>query len=346
MVLGQGENHAYIYTRDGRTRLVDLGKLCKVRELSYARGLSAVTEGEVTVPLNAKTRPMLDGLGTWGYSLVMFRDNDRVWEGPIRRLTHGRGASTISAYDVLGWLERRRIRASRAGTFNAVSEAVLAITSALTPDDPNILAHLTSIAGGGSVLREVAINGGTTLDDLGTLAGFGVQFTTVGRRIIVFPDSATTGRTAQLDLDTFVAGELDVIEDGDLATTAATARDDQGSSITVGGTDSFYGLLDTITSVGSGASNSASLTVHATRTRNQTYPAPMTINIPDGAALSPDAPVEFSQLVAGAVVPVVTYATAKRVKGTSILRGAQISQDKDGEQVQVTLGPASAAAVA
>lgn len=348
--LGQAENYAYIYSRDGRTRLTDLDKLCKVGALSYGRVLSEVSEGVVSVPLTAKTRPMLNALATWGYCLVFFRDGERVWEGPIRRLTHGRGSTVISAYDVLGWTGRRRVRTSRTGTYNAISEAAGALTSAFTPDDPNVLAHVTTVPGGGNVLREVAINSGMTLDDLGTLNGYGVQWTTVGRRIILFPDTATLGRTPQLDLDKYLAGELEVIEDGDLTTTAATARDDQGASITVDGgvaVDPLYGLLDTITSVGPGASNTASLTAHATRTRNQTYPAPVTINVPDGASLDPRVPIPFAQLVPGTVVPVVTRTTARRVQGTSVLRTVEVKQDPgSGEQVSVSLGPASAAAVA
>jgi hypothetical protein len=354
VVLGSGVNRAAIYDRAGTTRLLDLPA---TTQIAWGRILNDISTAGVTapVPSGGAGRAACCGdfgkVHTWAHSLVMFRDRQRVWEGPIVRVTQRRDNMELLAWDVLGWTRKRRIHTNRViESSPVVTEALLSATRAFGGDNPNISGYIQNPVPanvGRNVKREVLVDSAYYWDDLSALTDMGCRVTTIGRRILVFSSGAKIGQTALLLPDNHLIADVEVIEDGEALATAVAARDDKAHSAYIGGVDSFYGLVETVLSQGAGASTVAALTNQATAEREDHFPAPVWLNIPDDARLRPDAPFPVEHLVPGTLVPVQSAATCADVKATFTLTGLQVKQDADGvEEVGITLQPVSSQVVA
>lgn len=350
--LGSGLNRAAIYDRRGEQRLLDLPAATAV---AWGRALGDVSTATVTapVPSSGAAREACCGdygrVHTWAHTLVIHRDTERVWEGPIIRKTDRRDNMELLAWDVLGWTRKRRVHTNRVITASpAVTEALLDLTRAFSGDDPNITTYITNPTGGvgKNIARETLVDSAYYWDDLSSLTDMGVHVTTVGRRILVWPNTDQIGQTALLLPDNHLLENIEVIEDGEALATAASARDDKNHAAYVtaagGAVDSFYGLVESIISSGGGTSTTTALTNQATTYQKAHYPAPVILSVPDGATLRPDSPFPMSTLVPGTTVPVQSTATCTKVDATFLLRAVDVAQSgAGGETVQITLQPLS-----
>jgi hypothetical protein len=351
--LGSGVNRAYIYDRQGQSRLLAIPS---VEQVGWGRVLCDISQATVSVVVpsaGAEREACCNDLGkihTWAHTLVVFRDDGRVWEGPVIRLEHTARGLSIVAWDVLGWTKKRRIKAARVllGT-PVIPEAQTAVSRAFSGDDPNVLAFVQTVGTslGRNVDRDVQVDSAYYADDLSSLADAGLRFTTVGRRIILAAQNTTIGQTALLLPEQHILGEVTVIEDGEALATAASARDDKGHAAYVNAgvaVDPFYGLVESIVSTGAGAQpTAASVTSYATTERNDHYPAPVYLSIPDGAVLNPRSPFPIESLVCGSLVPAISRATCVDVQATFMLTAVNVAQTTSGEstteQVTITLQP-------
>lgn len=341
--LGNGENRAYIYDRLGTTRLLEL----VTTRVEWPRELCAVSKATVVVGAS-RCGPDHDRISTWAHTLVIFRDGQRAWEGPIRRRLDGPNGLTLTASDVLGWTERRPMRQARqVGGSPVVNELDWTVRHAFAEDDPNVLAHLSQpgfpLAGGG-VDRDVQAGAAYCSAELGNLVGAGGRYTALGRSILLWDHAYQLGRTATLVPERHLLTDVNVIEDGDLLGESVWARDDQGNQAYVDsgiGVDPYYGRVTLLVSTGS----STSAAGYAQTVRAQSYPAPVTVDVPSGAALSCDAPFPMEHLVPGVVVPLeTTTATGKQVSATFALNSVKVVQEAGrDETVGVTLAPLSTA---
>lgn len=344
--LGTGVSRAYIYDRRGETELMELPS----DTLQWGRVQNEASEAIVTLAglddrSLAALRRDLGKVQPYAYSCVIYRNNERAWEGPIRRIAHGRAGSTISAVDVLGWLRRRRVATAQAAVSATITSLLgLDVTRAFTPDNPNVLAHVVNAGGGPSTERDLATTG-YYYDDLGTLTGSGGTITTIGRGILISHAGAPWGRTTELDLDAHVDSEVQIILDGDALITSAYGRSDDGliDPATGNAVDPFYGLLDTV-------ETAPATTVGRVRVANHALasgcPCPVQIDIPASSPLSPDTPIPLSALVAGTIVPVAANQGVRPVRGTATLIALTVAQTSAGEAVAISLGPVNAAAAA
>lgn len=349
-VLGCGTNTAVICDRNGEQQLLALPKASSV---TWGRKLSEISAASLTIPADKCTRE-LDNVHTWAHTLVIYRRigpgrGRRVWEGPIRRKRDTRDGVVLEARDVLGWTERRMIRVSRKLHDSPVkTELLWSVNRAFLPDDPNVLAFVqTPGLDGDDVDRDVAAWSAKHAEDIANLAGVGGRFTVVGRAIVLFADSHTLGRTPVLSPENHLSADVELIEDGDLLLTSVTSRDDNNRSATVGGVDGFYGLVEDVVSPGSGKHRPAALTRYAQRQLDQSYPAPVQLDIPAGAALRSDSPFPIELLTPGTIVPVeTTTATGRTVRMTAVLSSVDVTQTgKDDEAVTITVVPVSAAVI-
>lgn len=342
--LGSEVNTAYIYERGGRKRAF---KVEGVNKLSWGRTQNAIAEATIDVSIAAAGPECCGKIGdmrTWAYELVMFRGDDRVWEGPVYNLRIGKTGVSISAWDVLGWLKRRRIHTDRTTTVPhpSVEEMELAIQRGFAPADPNVLAYLDVRAPTFpiDIVRDVRVNSGYYADDLTTLSGQGANFTTVGRSAVVWGDGDPLGVLPEINAEEHLLADVEVIEDGMGLATAATARNDNDQYDTVGGVDPYYSLLDLIVS-GNGAADVPSLTAIATAARDLSYPAPVLLSVPADSQVSPKAPLPMSSLVPGVFVPVSSSGTCRPIQQTMVLSGVKVEQDASGEKVSISVRPLS-----
>lgn len=345
--LGTGINRAFIYDKDG-TRKIDM--LANVTNLKWARNLNAISEAEVTVATgqHADCCDLLGSIGTWGHSLVFTRNGVRTWEGPVTDIQWRRGSVFIGAHDVLGWALKNVTDAARATTapgFRAVDELYDDIGRVFADHDPNVLAHITRLGGGTGPLttRDVAAYGGDFADQFGEMVKAGANYTTVGRRIIVWPNTTIMARLPTLYPLRWISGEVTVRERGmDLSVRTIGVNDKGVSGVAAGstGVHPFYGQIEDV--VSSEAADSAALAVVAEQYREAHFPAPLSVEVPQGSVLSCDAPYDIRELVAGSMVDVkIDEGLCRKVEQTQQLSSLEVSQDKDGERVAITVAPVS-----
>lgn len=342
--LGNGENRAYIYDRTGTDRLLELVHT----KVEWPRELCDVSKATVQV---AASRCAADHsrIATWAHSLVIYRDGVRAWEGPIRKVVHGPKGLDLTASDVLGWTQRRPLRTARTISGSpVVSELQWAIAHAFGTDNPNVLAFLQTLNPsnlGPAVELDLAVGASYVSEVLSSLVGNGGRYTALGRSILLWADSTVIGRTRTLVPERHLLTDVNVIQDGDGLATQVMARDDDGNTFTADngpGTavDPFYGYVGLLVSSGKVGPSQVAASVF-----QQSYPEPLSIDVPGGAALSCDAPFPMDQLVPGALVPVeTTTATGKTVSATLVLDSLKVSQTAgQDETVGITLAPLTTA---
>lgn len=353
--LGQGNNTAMIQTQGGGQILGEL----PASVLGWGRRLDDLSECNVTIPVSSlsdRCCGLLKEAHTWGHELVVFRDGERVWEGPMVTLRENEtNGVVVRALDAYGYMLRRvhRGRSNGAPVF-AIDEAEFDVTDAFTLDgwdgaDPNVLAYLEVLgAGTGPVTqREIPALSGYYFDTLDQLGDGGVNFTTVGRRIILWPDTLTLGRVPTLLPSQHLSSDVTIVEDG----LALAQRSIVTSDNAISGTsalpsfptsDPFYGPVELLTNIPNlattGACDSAADSIRA-----QGFPAPVLLEIPDGSTLTTDAPYSIGDLVPGVLMPVSHQGRCRSVASDFVLTSLQVTQTSEGETVQISVAPLSAA---
>lgn len=332
---GCGVHQAYVVDRDGAVVTpVDILVL-----VEWTRVLDDVSTAHVVINPDGDCCAALGNVRTWRHKLVIARDGVTVWEGPIIQAEWSFGKVELWASDVLVWLDRRVPHQSI--TFDGTDLTDIAnwlIEDGFAPDDPG---HTVEILGSAGVEggREYTVDIGQTGDHLRDLADTGLDYTAVGSTIVLMPEdwSANVGMLTDVDLP---AG-LIVAEDGSALATRYIVHGDEDSGVrgVSGGTDAYYGLLErSVEETSVKTSSSAEAAARSRRAAN--YPVPVFLSS-DEVTLSPEAAVEVGRLVPGWCVDVATAATCRPLTQRLKIVGLKVSEDGDGESVQVALAPMS-----
>jgi hypothetical protein len=325
-----------IYDREGEAQRGEV----EPSEVTWTRVLDDTSEAQVTVPYaGIDCCQLLGDTRTWCNTLVISRDGDRVWEGPITRISYTDEETVISARDVSQWLFRRKIRELLAFTAPQQDLAYIAealIQHGLAPDDPNVLPYLHVLPSGIVGARSYAADSGYVLDALRELGRTGVDWTALGRRIIISGEQPL-GRLATLSDEDFL-GQLTIVEDGLAAATDATVIG-KGVRGHAGGMGAC-GLLEVLVTEEE-ILDTSSAQAEAQAIVNAGYPSPIYLEVPDGVQLASDAPVSISDLIPGVVIPVASERTCRTVAADLRLLKVTASFTADaGERVGVSLAPA------
>lgn len=318
----------------------------KPERVQWGRAQDNWSEARIDLPADCCGK--LEQVRSWAHELHVSRNGNEVWCGPIFLPTFCRGGNILIARDVLWWLGRRRLHQSHVSAAQgAVSIARELIIDGFLPDDPNILAHLDAVGVGVISDREYLADGKKyVIDLLKDLAKGSIDFTALGRRIIVRPQGTSLGRTTMLTCNDF-QGDVCATDNGQTAATSATVTGKDGVIGTSGGVDPFYGLVEvliddqTITSNATAAGQAAGLVAAGN-------PPPLVIQPPDSASLSPDAPVSIEQLVPGVEVPVFIDCTCRQANQLMRLIKLNVTWQADsdlGEQVRPILQPVTSSVV-
>jgi hypothetical protein len=343
---GSHRNTAFVYDRRGERRLFQL----QVGSIEWGRSLCEISRASVTIPA-ARCTPALDAIAPWGHSLVVYRGNRRVWEGPITRRGDTRDGLTLAAADVLGWLERRPIRsARRAGSTSVRAEIQGLIGQGFGTDDPNVIAHVQTpyaaeMGPGPTTARDVAPFTGYYADELANLVAAGGRYTVLGRSILIWHEDGNLGVLPTLVPERHLVADVEVVQDGyELATEVVARNDNGGYAINAGAdgdrVDPFYGHVGQLVPV-TGPQQAVTLRRVAASAYARANPNPITIDVPGDAAVRADAPFPVEALVPGMAWPVTTTtATGRTVTGDFILSSVKVTETGGApEQVAVTLAP-------
>ena len=103
--------------------------------------------------------------------------------------------------------------------------------------------------------------------------------------------------------------------------------------------DPYYGLIEQLAEESQIEDDDQAALVAVNRLK-ASNPAPLYINVPDGARLSPDTPICFEQLVPGTLVNVNVRNLCREVYSQLKLTAVRVHVPDDGdEEVGITLSP-------
>lgn len=343
--IGRGKNLAVVTARGGEQILGELPS----DTLDWSRVRNDSSTCNITVPvtkIDDRCCDLLGGLHTWGHEIVVYRDGERSWEGPITNIREGSLGVSIVANDVMAYTKKRITR----GVFDAVpTTAVNSIAADLTTafslagDDPNVLAYVNNMAPGTgpTTSRDVEAYSSYYFDTIGQMVEAGGNYSVIGRSIIIWPNGYAPGVLEDFYPDLHLTSEVEVVEDGMNLCTDALVIGDDGilgwSTVAPQGVgDPFYGYLESLTTLEDIYTNAGAIAA-ANSIRTEAYPARTLVVIPDGSTLSCDAPYGVGQLVAGVQISVRHRTVCRKVDQLMTLQSVTVRQDAEGEQVQVTL---------
>ncbi|MET9945275.1 hypothetical protein [Streptomyces sp. NPDC006341] len=303
------------------------------------------------------------------HELSIYRDSDLVWQGPIVRAVESRTAWRIEARDVTEWLARiintqvlRFVstdvtQPKHVGPVQEIADTIIRLnvndpTWSTPPDWCRILPYIARDDAPTTTRFE---KDGTTdtaiwlvpvlkvLDD--ELVPRGLEYTTVGRALILGrPQTATDRPQARLTLDD-IAGDVELIKDGPSGAAIVWATNQVQDDISQaawgvsGYTNTAYGRLDTLQLSQAENMSGYDLLQLAQASIVGRFPVPIGLSIPAGSRLTASAPVTIDQLVAGVRLDVEATGMCSEVTVAYRLTDVDVEWSASGEQVAVSLVP-------
>lgn len=320
----------------------------------YGRELDDDSELEITVHLTGDAAgdtccECISNTRTWRNELMITRDGEPIWgPGPIVNITIQREIAHLIARDVVAWLDVRAVHTDY--TFDQVDLATIAQTvivdaltlgpaASLPPDKQDAcilgLASFSPTGKPGDLV--VKANTQTAGEVLRELAQSGLDFTVVKRSLIVGANFAF-GPIGPLRDEDFM-GDLEVTEHGLAAATKWYESGAPGVSGTCGGVDPYFGLIERAVEGQSNALTSAELNRMACERLAISNPPPLTVNVPPGSGLSPNAAVCPEVLVPGTLVDLDIQELCRPAIVRQRITAVEFRSDDNGELVAVTIAP-------
>lgn len=342
MALGCGDWEAFVQTRGGDMRLATL----EYSDLAGGRILDEMSSGSVTVGVDGMTDQeccrVLGTLNPWEHELSMWRDGAEVWVGPIIEPEWAEQSVSIPARDLFQWFERRLLPYDRAFENSDLAEifAQYALDALEADTSPNI-----SLAPGPCGVTGQRFVAATAFrraaDEMRELARSGLDFTAIGRTIrtggAAIPTPALPTLTSEwVDRPRLRRAGLSAASEVTVIGASTTVPDVPISGVSGGASDPL-GLVQLSFQEPSILDTASALSAADTRLE-------MLRNAPEylTCVLLPDAPMDFADLVPGALVPVRLDVGCRRVEET--LRLLSVSwrvAESEGivEEVSINLIP-------
>lgn len=343
-VAGCGSHSAVVLDRGGATvATVDV-----LVEVEWNRVLDGISTARAVIQPDGDCCNRLGRIGSWRNRLVIFRDEQYVWDGPITDISWSLGQVEIQAEDVLVWLDDRVPHENRTFTNVDLTEpAVWLIEDGFAPDDPG---HTVQVIGKAGITgsRSYSAGIGQSGDHLRQLAEAGIDFTAIGSKILLLPEThmASVGRLSDADLPE----GLQVSEDGKSLVTRWVVAGSEESGVvgSDGGTDPYYGLHERYVEM-SEITDVDSAVQAATARRRSTSAVPVFVDTQQ-VTISPLAAINVPSLVPGWCLDVTSASTCRQVSQRLKITGVKVTEtggddDSPGtESVQVQVAATAAEA--
>lgn len=347
---------AMVFDRGGTTRV---GVIDPLSAVAWTRVRDDVSFGNITTTQpTMRCLQLLEQIEPNRHELVIFRGSERVWEGPITLITYRRDSVDIEARDVMHYAHRTVMRAPYNNNYPNIVTTTQRAVNVLTGElarkealDPpiNVLPHLIAEhrAWDSRTSRGTAPSQSTVFEDIDSMATkAGLDYTVVGRSIILFSTKTALGQTAQVTEEDFI-GELRVTAYGMEHATKAWVNDGQGNIGTAGvDVDPYYGEWEILDSAydeekGTDAPTIAELFSQAERNLSGRNPVPLVVKVPDGSRLNPNGTLTIGDLVPGVHIPLRATLTARVVNQMQKLNIVKVVEDAGGEVITVTMTQAA-----
>ncbi|MGW2951485.1 hypothetical protein [Streptomyces eurythermus] len=343
-VAGCGTHTATILDRNGAT--VTAAEV--LTEIEWSRVLDGTSSARALIQPDGDCCNRLGRIGSWRSRLVIYRDGKYVWDGPVTDVQWRLGEVEVIAEDVSVWLDDRVPHASRTFTNVDLSEiAQWLITDGFAPDDPG---HTVEVIGQAGALgsRSYTAGVGQVGDHLRQLAEAGIDYTVIGAKILLLPEThlVSVGRLSDADMP----DGLEVSEDGkSLVTRWIVAGSEESGAIgAAGGTNPYYGLHERYVEM-TEITDSASAASAAKARLRATSAVPVFIDTQQ-VTISPLAAIDVPSLVPGWALDVTSASTCRKVTQRLKITGLRVTEtagDENGpgtESVQVQVAATAAEA--
>ena len=352
-------NHSVmIYDRGGFTRLFQLEDVISVQ---WQRIRDDISLADVTVSSpGPECLRLLEQIEPGRHEMVLFRGTQRVWEGPITLIVEEQGLTPtvqLQARDVMHYAYRLIMRRTYSNKFpnivTTVSRAANILRTELgrreTENPPiNVVPHMQVIVSAdmARTSRVTKPYQATAFEDIDSLAAYsGLDYTVIGRRIVLFDRHHALGRTPVVTQADFLGDVRISVYGMELATFAAVTGGNGMYGIS-GGSNSYYGQWEILDSAydeeaDSAAPTQGELNSQAVRNLSGRLPTPVQIRVPENAQINPNGVFTIDNLIPGIQVPVRAKLAIREVQQYQKLQKVQVNDDANGERIQVTLVPST-----
>lgn len=340
------EYAAILHTRGGAHAVADLAPLVSVE---WQRRLNEQSVGSVVLAkdaVGARCCAALAECSPWAHELSIYRGQQLVWQGPVQRPVETRTAFTIEAPDVTGWFDRRAVAQSYTYTnLDAVKIARRLLGDAFATNDPGIRAWFTFTDGTNASEQESIAKVDIVGEQFSDLVSQGMDYTTVGRRVIMCPpgwQATSTPRAVTTLTDEHLGGGVTVSTEGSAMATRVynhSSAFEPGDAIgSAGGPDAFYGLVEVVEELNQATISQTNMNAIAKTSLRRGYPAPVVVRVDDDASLHPQAPVSVTDLVCGVRIDVLlTTGWCRPVRQAMRLVSVTGLWDATGERISISL---------
>lgn len=364
-------HHAYICDRGGTRRLAELRDLTQVQ---WTRVRDEVSECVISLQGAAcsSQAELLASIEPKRHELVIFRGDDRVWEGPISRVGWHSDWVEIAAKDVMDYVFGRALSrewsnnypnvtevTSRLGTIlqyemstdysfigtGGVAQTIPAWEN-LTPP-ANVLPHLTihhspNEARTSAKTTPFQMTVGEHVDNMARTAG--VDYTVVGRAIHIWDVSSNLGETRTLTEADFFGEVIITAYGSDFASVAFAVASD-GRAGGAGKESDYYGPWTKMFTVydedETNPPTIEDLVSQAGRNLNGRSPVPIEVRVADNSGIRLSPGLQITDLVPGVRIPLLATLNARRTSQFQKLHKLVVTESADGETIAVTLVPAT-----
>jgi hypothetical protein len=363
------EQHTvYIYDRGGMTRIA---QLLDASQIVWRRDRDGVSEADIRIEGSACSAQseILAAIEPMRSEVVIYRGDQRVWEGPVWRVGWHSTYVEINAHDCmqyvfgtplskvwdnryadlidpdtgdnLGPLTRPVEVLTR---INNIMNYEMAVWEALTPPI-NVLPYTVyhHVPGEPKTTSYTKAYEMTVGEHIANLAHYsGIDYTVIGRAIHFWDVDEHLGRTRMLTDVDFFSEVIITAYGSDLTLNAYVIAQDgsYGSALTP---SDYYGpwtkIHTSFNENGTEAPTQAELDSQAQRALAGRNPVPVEVRVPDGSGIRLTETLTINDLIPGVQIPVLATLNARQLSQMQKLDFVTVTETAEGETVQVTLTP-------
>jgi hypothetical protein len=354
-----GDYHFYVTDRGGVKRHFELNPMIRFR---WTRQRDAISEATVFVSTESpECCQYMESMECGRHELVIERNGARVWEGPLTRIAYHRDYVEVEAHDVMHYAYRAIMKSKYNNAYphivtavsraNTILSTELARFEALSPPI-NVVPHMVvfSTTGTAKTARNTKKYQRTVWEEIDEMAARGgIDYTVVGRKILLFDVDDIIGKTKPMTEADFV-DEIVVTQYGmELATFSAVTDGEghYGSTQVTASLANYYGIWEILESQydqqdsakKAPTPTAAEMRSQAKRNASHRCPTPLVVRVPDGAQLAETTGVLLTDLVPGAHIPLNATQTCRQVSQEQKLDKLEVEGEVGNETFRVTLSP-------
>ena len=350
------EDHTvYVYDRGGT---VKVAVLLDVSRVIWSRDRDGISEAEITIIGGACSAQadVLSAIEPKRSEIVIFRGNDRVWEGPVWHVGWHSDHVEITAHDVMAYVQATPLSITWDNKYPNGTEVTtrlsnilqfeMAAWEALTPP-ANVMPHLQihhypNEASTNAVTKPFEMTVGEHIQHFARYGG--IDYTVVGRAIHIWDVSRSLGKTRTLTEADFFDEVIITAYGADMSASVYVIAQD-GKYGHAAEASPYYGPWTNIITVtneqGQEGPTQEELDSQASRNLNGRMPVPVELRIPDNSGIRLNETLTIHDMVPGVQIPVLATLNSRRMSQLQKIDHVKVTETPDGETVQVTLTPAT-----